>query len=184
MTHYLLQLHTDVHQAKDYEADADEPEHLLAEWDAFRHAHLIEKDLRRTRKKAMRWHLSRPNGSLWGDYLLRLRNAARRAAEPEADSTEASVSEDSTRDVASSDSEGSSSESLHLVTPMVRFLVSDFDDTSSQSSDSSVQEVPIEDPIEADETSSEDGESLESWSDPDRTLATISGNPGLAINLF
>ena len=128
----------------------------------------------------MRWHLSRPNGSLWGDYLLRLRNAARRAAEPEADSTEASVSEDSTRDVASSDSEGSSSKSLHLVTPMVRFLVSDSDDTSSQSSDSSMQEAPLE----AEETSSEEGESQESWSDPDRTLATISGNPSLAINLF
>ena len=127
----------------------------------------------------MRWHSSEPNGNLWDDYLMRLRNAARRAAEPEADSTEASVSEDSTRDVTSSETEGSSSESIRLETPMVRFLDSSSEETSSRS-DSPMQE----DPQEAEVTSSEEGESLESWSDPDRTLATMSRNAGLEMVIF
>ena len=56
-----------------------------------------------------------------------------------------------------SETEGSSSESLRLVTPMVRFLVSNSEDNSSRSIDSPMQKGPLE----ADDASSEEGESLE-----------------------
>ena len=53
------------------------------------------------------------------------------------------------------------------------------------SADSVCAESPMQEaPLEADETSSEEGESFESWSDPDRTLATMSRNAGLALKLF
>ena len=128
----------------------------------------------------MRWHLSRPVRSHWDDYLIRQRGAAQRATEPEAVSTEASISEDSPTDVTSSEIEESSSESLRLVTPMVRFLDSSSEDTSSQSADSPMPDVPVE----ADNPPSEESESLDSWSDPDNTLATIDRNAGLALRLF
>ena len=111
---------------------------------------------------------------------MRLRNAARRAAESEADSTEVPTSDGSPMEVTSSESEGSSSESLRLVTPMVRFLDSDSEDNSSRSIDLPRKEASVE----AEDPSSEGGESLESWSDPDHTLATIRENPGLAMSLF
>ena len=33
----------------------------------------------------MEWHVSRPTGNWWDDYLMQTRNAALRATEPEAD---------------------------------------------------------------------------------------------------
>lgn len=110
-----------------------------------------------------------------------MRNAALRWTEAKADVTEASTSDGSPMEVTSTQSEGSSSESLRVSTPMVRFLVLDSEDTSSRSPDSPMQEAPLE---AANETSSEEGESFESWSDPDRTLATMDRNVGLAMNIF
>ncbi|KAF6231796.1 hypothetical protein HO173_010098 [Letharia columbiana] len=126
----------------------------------------------------MRWHFCRPNRNGWDDYLIGQRNAALRATEPEVDLAEASISE---MEVSSSESGNSSAESLHLVTPMVRFLVSDAEDASSRSPDSPMQEAPLE---TADDPPLEEDESLDSWSDPDETLATIGDSVGLAVRLF
>lgn len=109
-----------------------------------------------------------------------MRNAVLRATGLDADSAEASISEDSPTEITSSAAEESSTESLRLVTPMVRFLVSESEDNPSPSLDTPMQEVLSE----ADPTSSEEVESLDSWSDPDRTLATINKNVGLAVRLF
>ncbi len=113
----------------------------------------------------------------WDDYLMKGRNALRRAAESE--SARSSASEDESFETASESGE-SSAESLRLETPMVRFLLSDSDDSSSQSAESSTQDVSLE----GNDESSEENESLESWSDPEETLATIGENVALAVNLF
>lgn len=137
-THYQLQLYADIHQAKGYEADADEPENLLAERAALRHARSTLRNLRRTRKQAMRWRLSRPKPNEWKKHLVGLRNAAQRAAEPEAESSqaesivvgtteaesnEASASEISSIDVNSSENEGGSAESLRFIVPSSTILL-------------------------------------------------------------
>lgn len=59
-------------------------------------------------------------------------------------------------------------------------IFSDSEDSSSLSSTSPKQDVPVQ----IDDSSSEEQESLESWSDPDRTLATLDKNVRLAVNLF
>ena len=79
-----------------------------------------------------------------------------------------------------SEAEESSSESIPLVTPMVRFLVSDSEDVSPRSPDSPMQEAPFQ----VDNASSQEGESLDSWSDPDETIATLGENVGLAERIF
>ena len=70
---------------------------------------------------------------------------------------------------------------------MVRFLLSDPEDVSRHP-EPPAQEAPLEDVqedlLEDDDTSSEDAQSLDSWSDPDKTIATIHRNVGLAQRLF
>lgn len=116
----------------------------------------------------------------WDDYLTKGRNAFRHATESVPGSTEVSTLEDESIEATPSEGEESSTGSLRLVTPMVRFLLPDSEDTCSRPPDSSIQEVSLE----TDDTTSEDGESLDSWSDPEETLATIGDNVGLAIRLF
>lgn len=116
----------------------------------------------------------------WDDYLRKGSHAFRNAVESDPGSTEASTPEDESVEKAPSAAEDSSTESLRLVTPMVRFLQPDSEDTSSSSSDSPMQEVPLKD----DDTFSEDCDSLDSWSDPDETLAAIGDNVGLATRIF
>ena len=124
------------------------------------------------------------NRNLWDEYLIKMRSAALRATEPT--SNVAGALEACTPDM-SSEAEESSSKSLRLDTPMVRFLLSDHEDIS-QHPDPPAQEVPLEDVqedlLKDDSTSSEDAQSLDSWSDPDRTIATIHRNVGLAERLF
>ena len=114
-----------------------------------------------------------------------MRSAALRATEPTPDV--AGALEAWTPDFGPSEAEESSSESLRLDTPMVRFLLSDHED-ASRHPDPPAQEVPLkdvqEDLLEDDNTSTEDAQSLDSWSDPDKTIATIHRNVGLAERLF
>lgn len=114
-----------------------------------------------------------------------MRCAALRATEPTPDVVEAL--EALTPDFGLSKAQESSSESLRLDTPMVRFLLSDPEDVSRHP-DPPAQEAPLEDVqedlLEDDDTSSEDAQSLDSWSDPDKTIATIHRNVGLAQRLF
>ena len=108
------------------------------------------------------------------------RNAFRHAAERELGPTEISTSEDESGEATPSKMEESSSASLRLDTPMVRFLVKDSEDTSLRSPDSPMPEVFGE----SGDSSTEEDESLDSWSDPDATLAGIHKNVGLAVRLF
>ena len=146
-----------------------------------------EAPRRRTTSREIReWRTHHPlfhashRPPFWDDYLTKGRNAFRHATEMVSGSTEVSTSEDESMEATPSEAEESSTESLHFVTPIVRFLLPDSEDTSSRPPDSPIQEASLE----ADDTTSEDGESLDSWSDPEETLAKIGDNVGLATRLF
>ena len=117
--------------------------------------------------------------------MIKIRSAALRATEPNNDVDEAL--EALMVNFEPSEEEKSSSESLRLDTPMVRFLLSDVED-ASRHLDPLAQETPLEnmqdDLLEDENTSTEDAQSLDSWSDPDKTIATIHRNVGLAERLF
>ena len=102
------------------------------------------------------------NRNLWDDYLIKMRSAALSATEPI--SHVAGALEAWTPDFGPSEAEESSSESLRLDTPMIRFLLSDHEDTSRHP-DPQAQEVPLEDVqediLEDDSTSTEDAQSLD-----------------------
>ena len=150
-----------------------------------RHELLASKASNKAKKDVTTRHLKKPNHNLWDDYLIKMRSAALRATQPTPDV--AGALEASTPDFEPSEEEKSSSESLRLETPMVRFLVSDDEDASRHPAPPA-QEVPSEDvqegPLAEDSTSSEDVQSLDSWSDPERTIASIHENVGLAERLF
>lgn len=78
-------------------------------------------------------------------------------------------------------------ETLRRVTPVMRFLAEDCEATLSHSSALPMQEGPVEAnnvTLEGDDSSMEDGVSMDSWSDPDETLANIWKSPSLAMRLF
>ena len=115
---------------------------------------------------------------------MKMRSAALRATEPTPDV--AGALEAWTPEFGPSEAEETSSESLRLDTPMVRFLLSD-DEDASRRPDPPAQEVTLENGQEdllEDSTSTEDVQSLDSWSDPERIIATIHRNVGLTERLF
>lgn len=119
--------------------------------------------------------------SNWDKYLKKGRRAFRRAAKSDDGWTEGSTPEGECIEATPSEAGESSTESLRWVPPLMRFVIfTDSEDSSSGSSNSPEQEVPVQN----DESSSEEDGSLESWSDPDQTLATIHENAGLAMRLF